>query len=49
MDFSYQPVLAGTGKPKPSPRPKQESDVDKQYRLIQREMRSLFHLLGVVV
>jgi hypothetical protein len=44
-----KPVLACTGKPKPSPRPKQKSDVDKQYRLIQREMRSLFHLLGVVV
>jgi len=44
-----KPVLAGAGKPKPGPRPKQESDVDKQYRLIQAEMRSLFHLLGLVV
>jgi len=44
-----KPVLAGAGKPKRGPRPKQETDVDTQYRLIHGEMRSLFHLLGVVV
>lgn len=44
-----KPVLAGAGKPKRGPRPKQETDIDKQYRLIHGEMRSLFHLLGVVV
>lgn len=44
-----KPVLAGAGKPKQGPRPKQETDIDKQYRLIHGEMRSLFHLLGVVV
>jgi hypothetical protein len=44
-----KPVLAGAGKPKRGPYPKQETDIDKQYRLIHGEMRSLFHLLGVVV
>jgi hypothetical protein len=44
-----KPVLAGAGKPKRGPRPKQETDIDKQYRLIQGEMHLLFHLLGVVV
>lgn len=44
-----KPVLAGAGKPKRGPRPKQENAIDKQYRLIHGEMRSLFHLLGVVV
>ena len=44
-----KPVLAGAGKPKPGQPPKQETNVDKQYRLIQAEMRSLFHLLGLVV
>lgn len=44
-----KPVLAGAGKPKRGPRPKQETDIDKQYRLIQGGMHSLFHLLGVVV
>ena len=44
-----KPVLAGAGKPKRGPSPKQETDIDKQYRLIHGEMRSLFHLLGVVV
>ena len=45
----FKPVLAGAGKPKRGPHPRQETDVDKQYRVIHREMRSLFHLLGVVV
>lgn len=44
-----KPVLAGASKPKREPRPKQETDIDKQYRLLHGEMRSLFHLLGVVV
>jgi hypothetical protein len=44
-----KPVLAGAGKPKRGPCPKQENAIDKQYRLIQGEMRSLFHVLGVVV
>jgi hypothetical protein len=44
-----KPVLAGAGKPKRGPHLKQETDIDKQYRLIHGEMRSLFHLLGVVV
>ncbi len=44
-----KPVLAGAGKPKRGPCPKQENSIDKQYRLIHGEMRSLFHLLGVVV
>jgi hypothetical protein len=44
-----KPVLAGAGKPKRSPRPKQETDIDKQYLMIQGEMHSLFHLLGVVI
>ena len=44
-----KPVLAGAGKPKRGSSPKQETDIDKQYRLIHGEMRSLFHLLGVVV
>jgi len=44
-----KPVLAGAGKPNRGPRHKQETDIDKQYRLIHGEMRSLFHLLGVVV
>ena len=44
-----KPVLAGASKPKRGPRPKQETDIDKQYRLLHGEMRSLFHLLGVVV
>jgi hypothetical protein len=48
-DKVIKPVLAGAGKPKPGPRPKQETNVDKQYRLIQGEMYSLFHLLGVAV
>jgi hypothetical protein len=48
-DKVIKPVLAGAGKPKRGPRPKQENEIDKQYRLIHGEMRSLFHLLGVVV
>lgn len=43
------PVLAGAAKPKPDPGPKHEYSIDKHYRLIQREMRALFHLLGLVV
>lgn len=42
------PVLAGAGKPGPG-RPRQESEIDKQYRLIQRDVHSLFHLLGVAI
>lgn len=48
-DKAIKPVLAGVGKPKRGARPKQETAVDKQYRLIHQEMRSLFHLLGFVV
>ena len=48
-DKVIKPVLAGAGKPKRGPRPQQESDVDKHYRLIQGEMRSLLHLLNVAV
>jgi hypothetical protein len=48
-DKVIKPVLAGAGKPIRSPRPKQENEVDKQYRVIQGDMRSLFHLLGVVI
>jgi len=44
-----KPVLAGAGKPKRGPRPQQETDIDKHYRLLQGEMRSLFHVLGLVV
>jgi hypothetical protein len=44
-----KPVLAGAGKSKSGPKPKQETEVDKQYRVIHREMHSLFHLLGLVV
>jgi hypothetical protein len=44
-----KPVLAGAGKPKRGPCPKQETDIDKQYRLIHGEVHSLFHLLGVIV
>jgi hypothetical protein len=48
-DKVIKPVLAGAGKPTRGPRPKQENEIDKQYRVIQGDMRSLFHLLGVVV
>jgi hypothetical protein len=48
-DQVIKPVLAGAGKPTRGPRPKQENKVDKQYRVIQADMRSLFHLLGVMV
>lgn len=48
-DKVIMPVLAGIGYSKPQPSLKQESDIDKHYRLIQSQMRSLFHLLGLVV
>jgi hypothetical protein len=44
-----KPLLAGAAKPKPGSPPKQENEIDKQYRLIQAQMRSLFHLLGAMV
>lgn len=45
-----KPVLAGAGKPIRDPRPKQEeNEIDKQYRVIHGDIRSLFHLLGVVI
>ncbi len=44
-----KPVLAGAAKPTRGGCPKQEHEIDKQYRLVQGEMHSLFHLLGVAV
>ena len=44
-----KPVLAGAGNSKTGPQPRQENEIDKQYRIIHREMRSLFHLLGLAV
>ena len=42
-----KPVLAGAGKPKRGPKPKDEAPVDAQYRILQREMHTLLHLLGI--
>ena len=44
-----KPVLAGAGKPKRGPKPKRQSELDIQYGKVQTEMRTLFHILGVVV
>jgi hypothetical protein len=43
------PVLAGAGKPKRGPKPKHENEIDKQYRVIHSDMRSLLLMLGVAI
>ena len=44
-----KPVLAGAGKPKRGPKSKGQSELDIQYGKVRTEMRTLFHILGVVV
>jgi DNA-binding transcriptional ArsR family regulator len=41
------PVLAGAGKPKPGRQPKHLNPADQQYRVLHREMRSLFAVIGI--
>lgn len=48
-DKVIKPLLASAGKPERVSHSQQETDIDKQYRLIQGEMRSLLHLLHVAV
>lgn len=43
-----KPVLAGAAKPKRGPKPLWQSELDIQYAKVQSEMRSLFHILGIV-
>ncbi|MBE2202689.1 MAG: hypothetical protein IAE79_29020 [Anaerolinea sp.] len=44
-----KPVLAGAGKPKRGRKPGGQSELDIQYGKVQTEMRTLFHILGIVV
>jgi len=43
-----KPLLAAAGR-EPGGQPRPDNEIDQQYRIIHHEMRSLFHLLGVVV
>ena len=42
-----KPVLVGASKHKRGPKLKDEAPVDAQYRILQREMHTLHHLLGI--
>ncbi len=42
-----RPVLAGASEPKHRPRPKEQSLIDAHYETIQRQMHSLFELVGI--
>lgn len=46
-DKVIHPVLAGTGKPRVGRPPKHLCAIDQQYRVLQREMRSFFHIVDI--
>ncbi len=48
-DKVIKPVLAGAGKPKRGRKPGGQSELDIQCGKVQTEVRTLFHILGIVV
>ena len=46
-DKIIQPVLAGAGRPRLRRPPSNPCPVDQQYRVLHKEMRSLFQIVGI--